>query len=95
MLNTIEEVDRLSGVLGIEADRGKITHAIEASSFSSMSKIEQKTGRPFKNETDKITSTKFVRKGQKGDWINYFTQEDLALLSQHTSATAQRFGYHL
>lgn len=95
LANTHEEVSRLASVLGIVADENKIREAIEASSFSSMKTIEQKNGRPFTNESDKATATDFVRKGQQGDWVNYFSQEDLAYLSQNTKDLASRFGYQL
>jgi hypothetical protein len=33
------------------------------------------------------------RKGQAGDWINYFTPRDRALFAQHAQPALERFGY--
>ncbi|MEQ9443821.1 MAG: sulfotransferase domain-containing protein [Cyclobacteriaceae bacterium] len=95
LANTFEEVSRLAHVLGIIVDKEKIEQAVKASSFSKMKQIEQENGRPFRNESDKATATSFVRKGKNGDWVNYFSSEDLEYLAQNTSDLANRFGYQL
>ncbi|WKN33494.1 sulfotransferase domain-containing protein [Porifericola rhodea] len=93
--NTFTEVERLVKALGIKASEEQLAKAIQESSFTSMKKIEKESGRPFKNESDKANATTFVRSGKKGDWVNYFTEEDINYLSQSVKDLATHFHYKI
>ena len=72
----------------------QIDRAVEASSFERMKALEKQNGRPFKDEVHQQRSTTFMRKGQSGDWVNYFDRADLEYLSDRCGKLMQRLGYH-
>lgn len=71
----------------------QIDRAVRASSFDRMKKLEEQNGRPFKDEAHKRKSTDFMRKGQSGDWVNYFDRTDLVYLADRFGVLMRRVGY--
>jgi hypothetical protein len=70
-----------------------LDQAIAMSSFQQMKQVEQQYGRNFRSKTDAEKSSVFMRKGQQGDWVNYFDEEDLALLHERAGAVMDEWGY--
>jgi estrone sulfotransferase len=73
----------------------QIQHAVHASSFVRMKRLESKNGRPFQCEQHKRQSTPFMRRGKQGDWVNHFDASDLAYLYDQCGDLMQRLGYDL
>eukprot|EP01095_Lingulamoeba_sp_RSL-Kostka_P017534 TRINITY_DN917_c0_g2_i1.p1 TRINITY_DN917_c0_g2~~TRINITY_DN917_c0_g2_i1.p1 ORF type:complete len:192 (+),score=51.64 TRINITY_DN917_c0_g2_i1:188-763(+) len=67
------EIKKIIDFLGIEVTDERIDHVIQRTTFNSM-KNDPKT-----NQTDykarNLDKPKFMRKGEIGDWVNYFTDE--------------------
>ncbi len=78
---------------GWEFSDTQIDIAVKASRFDQMKQIEQQSGLPFKNDTHKQQSSTFMRKGKKGDWVNYYDPADLAYLDDKCGGLMKRFGY--
>lgn len=76
-----------------DLDEHRLRRAVDASSFQAMRDAEQKYGRSFRTEEAAAKAMPFVRKGQQGDWKNYFSHEDLDFLLDEAGATMRRFGY--
>ncbi|MCB0637128.1 MAG: sulfotransferase domain-containing protein [Lewinella sp.] len=77
-----------------DLSKEKLEQAIEMSSFQQMKQVEQQYGRNFRSKSDAEKSSVFMRKGEKGDWVNYFDDEDVALLKQRAGAVMKEWGYN-
>lgn len=76
-----------------DLDEDRIRRAVNASSFEAMKESEWKYGRPFRSKDAAAKATPFVRKGQQGDWKNYFSSEDLAFLLDEAGLVMHRLEY--
>ncbi|MGB5747934.1 MAG: sulfotransferase domain-containing protein [Desulfobacterales bacterium] len=96
LVDTYGELSKiLSFIDRDDFDEKQIKKAIAASTFEQMKKIESEKGRPFKTKADAMRATQFLRKGIKGDWINYFNEDDLKLIEKEAKNFIVRLGYRI
>ena len=79
-----EEVERLFGFLGADADRDLVRRSVEAASFEGLAKGRKR------GEED---STSGFRKGIAGDWHNVFSERDKAIFKEHAGGLLIELGY--
>jgi hypothetical protein len=83
------ELSRLVDFVGIQVSDMKIKEAVENSSFHNMKEIEKSKGRKYA-PTD---AENFVRKGEHGNWRDYFTEEDKAFFKKRAGDLLISLGY--
>lgn len=83
------ELERLVDFVGIQASELDIKVAVENSSFHHMKEIEKSKGRKYA-PTD---ADQFIRKGEHGNWRDYFTEEDKAFFKKRAGDMLIRLGY--
>lgn len=71
----------------------EIEQAVAASSFDEMKKLERERGRPFKSRKAAQSASTFMRSGKRGDWRNWFDEDDKRFLWQRAGSVMQRLGY--
>lgn len=92
LMNPLAELKKLAEFMNISATGEQFESAISNSSFESMKNIESNKGRKFFN----VDKTTFMRKGQAGEWRNYFGERELVLFSKHEDIRLmERMGYGL
>lgn len=91
--NPVEEVLKITEYIGLDKDSADVEAAVKASSFDKMKEIENKNGRPFKDEEAKKLATPFMRKGQKGDWKSYFSEDDIRFLWDEAGEVMKKYDY--
>lgn len=69
----------LNQFLNINVPESSFENAVIKSRFENVSKIEKKSGQSDKNKHNK--DFKFTRSGKSGQWIDYFSKEDLSYCS--------------
>jgi hypothetical protein len=79
-----EEVQRLLGFLGVDADERLVEHCVSSASFEKLSR-----GR----ERGQEDPSSFYRKGVAGDWKNHFTEEDRRVFKEEAGELLIRLGY--
>lgn len=92
--NTFQELRKIVNVMFKYKihDRDLIS-AIEESTFKKMQTIEKQKGRPFQSKEKELRSSNFVRKGIKGDWINYLSKNDEKFILLKEGETMKYLGY--
>ena len=75
---------------GVEPQRQAIEKAVEASSFNNMRRIEEQES-IYLGKTS--PESRFVRRGQPGEWTEVFTPDDLKYFFQQTGTLLDRLGY--
>ncbi len=93
--NTEKELTKVIQFLGWEKSEKELKRAVNNSSFSQMSKLEDTKGRPFKTKEDEAQSSKFVRSGKSGDWKSTFSSDDLIFLKEECGEISSKFGYEI
>lgn len=92
--NTYNEVLKIVQIINREEISEEIIRdAIDKSSFKNMQQLEIERGRPFLNKKAANQSSVFVRKGEKGDWKNYFSQEDEDYLMSECGLILKKLSY--
>jgi hypothetical protein len=79
-----EEVRRLLGFLGVEADEEVVKSCVSSASFEKLSKGRKR------GEEDPAS---FFRKGVAGDWGNVFREEDKRVFKEEAGNLLIRLGY--
>jgi len=79
-----QEVDRLLGFLGVDAQESVVESCVNSASFEKLSR-----GR----ERGQEDPSSFYRKGVAGDWKNYFTEEDRRVFKEEAGELLIRLGY--
>jgi hypothetical protein len=92
-VDAASELRRMASFLGVTAADEAIADALEAGSFKSMKERERETKGLAHLETNERISV--VRKGEVGDWRNYFSAEDQATFAATAGAAMARLGYDL
>jgi hypothetical protein len=75
--------------LGLNASAARLRHAIELSSFEKLRSQEDEVG--FKERS--LTSSRFFRVGQAGQWRGKLTPEQVDALVRPNEKQMRRFGY--
>ncbi len=83
LVDAVPEISRVCEVLGVNADATVVAAAADAASF------EKTTGRR-RGEEDKSA---FVRKGEAGDWQQYFDARSLAVFDEESDGLRHELGY--
>ncbi|MGW8247530.1 MAG: sulfotransferase domain-containing protein [Acidiferrobacterales bacterium] len=78
---------------GYEIDKGKINMAIEASSIERMRRSETEQGRSNELFSSSDQSISFVRRGEKGQWQQYFDKSLLDVFVEHHGIALSRLNY--
>jgi len=89
LANPEGELRRMADFIGLPCDKERIAFAMKYSSFKSMKRIEQEKGRPYNN----APGMDFVRKGQSGDWINYFDDKCKIIMKKYANDILYKYGY--
>lgn len=89
--NCFEQLQKIVNFAGLEASTNQMETAIEASSFNNMRRLEVERGRPYKQQEG--SAELFVRKGQVGNWQDFFGPEEKALFKAREGETLMRLGY--
>jgi len=79
-----EEVERLLGFLGADADPKIVEHCVDSASFEKLSRGRER------GEED---PSSFYRKGVAGDWRNHFTAEDSRSFKEEAGELLIQLGY--
>ena len=88
MLESTEvKVQEMADFLNFNASEKSVQEALKKSSFEEMKKLEQKTDRHKKSKIP------FVRKGDKGEWQNMFTENQEAELNDVFKEPLKLMGY--
>jgi len=88
--NCLEELKRMVKFIGIKSTRNQLSLAIEDSSYLRMKQLEQERGRP-KSKGPKV----FVRKGQIGDWKNYWESKEKKIFKSREGHVLLKLGYEV
>jgi hypothetical protein len=83
-----QELRRMIRFADLPTDENRIRHAVERSSFENMKRLEGEYGRPGKSHPNV-----FTRKGKKGQWTDYFSDDDLELLRTREGEAMELTGY--
>jgi hypothetical protein len=70
-----------------------VAAAIEASSFQSMSELEQQFGHQVLDARGTSWEKSFMRRGVQGDWKEHLTPDDLRFIDATDGAMMKRLGY--
>lgn len=88
------ELNRVLEFAGLSVCQQAVVSAVEASNFERMQSLEKSQ---YKLSQSKLAtsdpSIQFVRKGEIGDWQNYFTDELLSQFIDIQGKALQRLGY--
>lgn len=87
----LEQLRRMAGFIGLEAKEEQLRCAVEASNFENMRRLEFKRGRPYKNEGPEV----FMRKGQPGNWREFFGPEEKAIFKSREGHVLIKLGYEV
>ncbi len=94
LANTSQELRKLIDFWGQRSYTDQqVQSAVQASSFKQMKSLENQNGRPFRSEVHRQQSTRFMRSGKQGDWVNYYEDSDLVYLTNRCGALMNRLGY--
>ncbi len=93
LTDTYAEVRKMLAFLNWVIADDKIHDAIEQASFQNLRRLEKKYGgiNPIKAESD--SKADFFRKGKKGDWMQKFSEADLAEFWQLHANGMRQFDY--
>ena len=80
--NPVEEFKSLAKYLEVELSDEKIIELIEFTSFKNMKSYIKFTDTPENRSPNFKESMEFFRKGQIGDWKNYFTDDMIKKLKE-------------
>jgi hypothetical protein len=80
---------RASRLLGMDKDKGRIRRAIQFSSFRELKKQELKSGFVERSPDAKA----FFRKGQKNQWAEVLSDDQVARVVELQKEQMTRFGY--
>lgn len=87
------QVRKMLDFAGWAADDVKIAQAIENASFDKLKKIEERFGGANEQRTDSGKQTPFFRKGKTSDWMNSFSESDIAEFWKVHRKGMLEFGY--
>ncbi len=87
--DTLGELTRMAEWIGLDTTPSGLRGAVEAASFENMRRIEDERGRPYKATGPE----RFVRKGEVGDWVHHFSDEDRAFFKQREGRWLIELGY--
>jgi len=79
-----EEVERLLGFLGVDADESLVEHCVSSASFEKLSRGRQR------GQED---PSSFYRKGVAGDWKYLFDERDRQIYKEEAGELLIRLGY--
>jgi len=80
LANDVAEFRRILTMLGASVDESVLTETVEASRFSSLKQVVEAHGHTDPGEWK--ADRGFMRKGQHNDWINWFSEDDLAYFEE-------------
>lgn len=83
------EALRIASFLGLDPTADQLRQAVAQSSFENMRRLEMERGRPYKAEGPEL----FMRRGQPGNWKEYFGEKEKELFKQREGETLIRLGY--
>lgn len=88
------ELIRFLTFAGITVEDDRVAQAVKASSFKNMRRIEKESYQPFEwfNPSDP-SIIYFVRKGEIGDWQEFFTDQTLAEFIEIHGSALEQLGY--
>jgi len=89
--DSLGQLRRIADFLGLSVTEDRLQSAVQASSFQSMQRLERDRGRPFQDEGPEV----FVRKGQPGNWKEFFGPEEKALFKDREGDVLIRLGYEV
>jgi hypothetical protein len=87
--NPERELRRIAAFSGLDVSKAQIIEAIHNASFESMRKIEETLGHPRQDRF----SGPFVRRGQMGNWQDYFGEREKAIFKATENKALVRLGY--
>jgi len=87
--NCFEQLRRMADFIGLEAQEDQLRRAVEAASFENMRRLEFERGRPYRNDSPDV----FVRKGQPGNWKEFFGPEEKAIFKPREGHVLIKLGY--
>jgi hypothetical protein len=79
----------MADFVGLEKDEDQLRSAVIASSFENMLRLELERGRPYRDEGPET----FLRKGQPGNWTEFFGSEEKAVFQSREGNILIRLGY--
>lgn len=82
---------RILHFLGEPKDDGRLEHAINATKFENLARLEDERG--FKESSRK--AARFFRKGQPGEWREVLSQEQIKRIEADHGAMMTKVGYKL
>ncbi|MFB6284671.1 MAG: sulfotransferase domain-containing protein [Halobacteria archaeon] len=88
-----KELEKILDPLDLEVEDTVIERAVEASSFNSMKRMEEKYGRIEKNNMN--PEFKFMREGESDGGKDYFDAEDYRYMEENLDDLLEDFGYSL
>ena len=87
-----EAIATVAEFLGRKFTHKELLDIVEKSSFSSMKKDPKFNGAAVSRYNTKVSS--FMRKGEVGDWRNYFSQEQNDFLDRQVAEKCESIGLH-
>lgn len=93
-LKTEGELIKILKFINLPIDKKKVTSAIHASKFEEMAKIENKQIKDIPKLSDSDIQISFMRKGEIGDYVNYFNDDMEAEFWQVQGETMKQMGYY-
>jgi hypothetical protein len=83
------ELSRITDFLGLEVTRERVDAAVRASTFARLRELEVERGRPYRSSGPDV----FVRRGEAGNWREFFGPEEIALFKMRDGDALLRLGY--
>jgi Sulfotransferase domain len=91
--NCANELIRVLQFANLPIDQQRVLRAVKASEFSQMQQIEQSQSHSFELFRESDPDIAFVRSGQPGDWVNFFSDDLLTRFIEVQGQALERLGY--
>lgn len=89
LADTAGELRRMADFAGLTCETDRLTDAVEQSSFATMRKLQDTSGRPY----DNAEGLEHVRRGTAGQWRAWFDQSLLRLFDSRVGEVMRTVGY--
>jgi hypothetical protein len=86
--DTQRELERMVRFVGLSSTPDTLDHAVRASGFDQMRKLEETQGRPYGD-----SAHQFVRRGTAGQWKSQFDEECKAIFKSRANDLLREIGY--
>jgi estrone sulfotransferase len=87
----LKQLERIASFLSLERTKDQLKLAIAKSGFDNMRRLELEKGRRYKDQGPKV----FMRQGKKGDWKDYFGQDEKTIFKSREGQMLMKLGYEI